>query len=193
MENLEKVAHRLDVAPHRPGTLCAVTSSPSELLYCDWSTDKVYHVDWSTAPLRLLQEVIPIRHDGKECVHEMCCPSLDLLVVTRNKEGVFAYTLRGGELNWRVSGKLPGMELEIYASGITADEQGHLFVCDIRNRCVHMLSVRDGAHLRVVVREGEVGLVYPYPVAWHSESASLVVAHYKKDAVLYLSTFSCQD
>ena len=85
------------------------------------------------------------------------CTSGDLLVITSHNDGVFAYTLDGGELKWRVSGQLPGMQHEIWTYGVAADDQGHLFVCDIRKECVHVLSARDGGHLGVVVRVGGGG------------------------------------
>ena len=113
-------------------------------------------------------------------------------MISRERDGVFTYTLDGGELKWSVSGKLPGMQWEIMASRVTADEREHLFVCDGMNKCVHVLSARDGTHLGVVVWEVEEGLGTPHNVAWHSESASLIVVHWK-DAVYHLSVFSGQD
>ena len=115
------------------------------------------------------------------------------LIISRGFEGVFAHTLNGGELKWRVSGKPPGIECDMDARGVVADEQGHLFVCDYNNRCVHLLSATDGVHLGVVVRKGEKGLGKPKEVAWHEESASLVVAHYKDAGCFILSVFSRHD
>ena len=124
---------------------CAVESSPSRLLCYNNETSHVFQLDCSTAPARLLQK-IPIEYDGKKPV-SFTCASCDFLLVTRGYEGVFAYALGGGECKWRVSGNLPGMDWEMTAAGVTADDQGHLFVCDINNKCVHMLSVQDGAYL----------------------------------------------
>ena len=155
--------------------MCVVTSSPSQLLYHDYNTEKIRLGDCSTAP-RTMQVEIPILYDGNYNVIDMCT-SHDLMVVNRYKYGVFAYTLDGGELKWRVSGKLPGMEHEIHAYGITADEQGHLFVTDWENECIHALSVRDGTHLGVVVRKGQEGVGEPHEIIWHNESASLIFTH----------------
>ena len=74
-------------------------------------------------------------YDGNERVLDMCT-SRGMLVVTRGREGVFCYTLDGGELKWRVSGRLRRVEHEIAAGVVTADEQDHLFVCDFNNKCV---------------------------------------------------------
>ena len=149
--NVEQVLHLLDVTPNEPRAMCTVTSSPSQLLYRD-HTYKVHQIDCSTVPPRVLREEIPFECDGQVDVYDVC-KSGDFLLVTRSHEGVFVYTLRGGECKWRVSGKLPGMRCKIDALGVTADERGHLFVSDCRNECVHIMSERDGAHLGVVVRE----------------------------------------
>ena len=123
------------------------------------------------------------------------CTSCDMLVVSRG-DGVFGYTLNGGELKWRVSGKLPGMQHEIDARGVTADEQGHLFVCDENSHCFHALSARDGIHQGVVVRKGQEGVGEPFKVTWHQDSESLVVAHVTKSkgdiSIWHLSVFSRQ-
>ena len=103
---------------------------------------------------------------------------------------MFTHTLDGEELKWRVSGKLPGMKREIGARGVRADDQGHLFVRDRENRCVHALCARDATHLGVVVREGQEGVGVPWNVTWHQDSKSLVGANVK-DKVYHLAVFSC--
>ena len=208
VDDLEEVVHRLDVSPHEPSHMCAVTSSPSQLLYCKRS--KVHRVDCSTVPPTRREIDLPIVHDRRIVVRDMCT-SHDLMVVARGfdrvltflkgdggiSEGVFTYSLPGGELKWKVSGKLPGMQREINARGVTADEQGHLFVCGVNNRCVHLLSARDGTHLGVVVRKGQEVVGKPTDVTWHQESKSLVMAHVTKSkgniSIWHLSIFSCQE
>ena len=191
VENLQQVVHRLDLTPRLPDGLCAVTSSPSQLLYYDSHAGRVCQVDCSTAPCRFMQKEIPIEYDGQERVWSMCT-SGDLLVVTRYQKGVFAFSLRGGQCKWRVSGKLPGMQQEMNAVRVAADEQGHLFINDGNNKCVHVLSARNGAHLGLMVRKGELGIGTPKEVTWHRQSASLVVAH-EKNGVYHLSVFFRQD
>ena len=170
-----------------------ISQAPSQLLYQNKQAKpyRVRRADCSATP-PTLHEVTSVMHARREYVWRMCIPSRDLLVVTRYKEGVFCYTLKGGELKWRVSGKLPQMEWDIDARGVAADDQGHLFVCDESNRCVHLLSATDGTHLGVVVRALVEGVGKPREVAWHGESASLVVAHEKDADCYFLSVFSCQ-
>ena len=185
---MHDVVHSLDVESHGPEVLCAVTSSPSQLLYNNMLNEpiKVHQVDCRSASPALLQENMTIADTGKRCVSHMHA-SHELLVITRWDEGVFAYILGGG-LKWKVSGKPPGMKYVMDASGIAADEQGHLFICDESNRCVHMLSARDGSHLGLVVRKGQEGIGNPRSVAWHQISVSLVVFH-EKGGVYHLSIF----
>ena len=185
LKNLEQVVLSLDVYPHHLDALCAVTSSPSQLFYCDHNTHTIHQVDCSTTPPTLLGKKSSVDYDGLRAVFHMCT-SGDFLVTSRCDEGVFGYPLRGvGELNWTVSGKPPGMDWEMVASEVAADEQGHLFVSDYSNSCLHLLSVRDGEYLGVL-KSDELDVGKPKEVAWHSESASLVVAH-AEDRVLYLS------
>ena len=172
----------LDVTPHYPDYMCAVTSSPSQLLYWYKDSGKIHLVDCSTTPPTLQGEK-PIVYGGKEDLSDMCT-SRDLLVVARGVDGVFAYTLDvtpytlyGGKLKWEVSGELPGMHWDMSAEGVTADDNGHLFVCDEYNRCVHLLSAQDGAHLGAVVREWREVLVRPQKVIYHRKSASVIFAH----------------
>ena len=120
------------------------------------------------------------------------CTSDNLLAISHQRD-VAAYTLIGGGLKWKVSGKLPGKEHQIYPSGLAADDQGLLFVCDVKNKCVYMLYARDGAYLGVVVRKGEQGLNIPSDIAWHKESASLVIANYVKGECFSLRIFARQD
>ena len=187
VDDLKQVVHRLDVGPHWPSGICAVTSSPSQLLYCDDNTVKIHRVDYSTTP-PTPQEEIPIVDDGRKYASDMCTLG-DLLVVARGNDGVFAYTLDGGELKWKVSGELPGMLCEIKAGRVAAGEQGNLFMYDIMNKCVHVLSAQDGTHRGMVVREGQEDVGEPFNVTWHQESASLIVVHWK-DKVFHLSVFS---
>ena len=194
VDNLKQFVHRLEVRTCesdvlKPRAMCAVTSSPSQLLYYDWNTDKMHRVDCSTTP-PTPRGKIPFVHDGLMHVNDMCT-SDDLLVVAMMWKDVLTYTLDGGELKWKVSGKLPEMEHTTDDCRVTADDQGHLFLCDKKNSCVHALSVRDGKHLGVVVRKGQDGVGKPCNVTWHQESAFLIVAH-ERDGVYHLSVFSRQ-
>ena len=201
VENLDRVLYTLSVDPDEPHVLCSEMvmtssafriSSPLELLYhnVQEKPHTVRRVNCGTKP-PTLQWHINIVHDGQGKVSCMCI-SRDLLVITRGREGVFCCTRIDGNMMWKVSGKVPEMEWEIDACGVTADEQGHLFVCDKENSCVHELFAGDGKHLGVVVREGQEGVGKFYNAALHQDSASLVVVHGNEPdaACCSLSVFS---
>ena len=60
--------------------------------------------------------------------------------------------------------------------GITADEDGHLFICDRHNACIQMFSSR-GEHLEVVMGKGQGLLGIPMKIRHSREMSSLVVGH----------------
>ena len=201
MENLDRVLYTFSVDPDQPHVLCLVmvttsiafhTSSPLHFLYhnVQKKPHTVQRVNCGTKPPTLWFEInIAYDDQGKaSCI----CISRDLLVITRGREGVFCYTLVKGNMMWKVSGKLPEVEWDIDARGVTADDHGHLFVCDKENSCVHELFAGDGKHLGVVMREGQEGVGKLYNTAFHQGSASMVVAHgYEPNAACCsLSVFS---
>ena len=186
VENLDRVLYTFSVDPDEPHVLCSEmvttsfafgTSSPIEFLYhnVQKKPHTVRRVNCGTRPPTLRCWETNIAHETQgeaSCI----CISRDLLVITRGREGVFCYT-REGNMVWKVSGKLPAMEYEIDAPGVTADDQGHLYVCDKENSCVHELFAGDGKHLGVVVRQRQEGVGKLYNAAFHQGSASMVVAH----------------
>ena len=188
MENLDRVLHTLSVDPDGPADMCTMTSSPSQLLYQNTHAMlyRVRRVDCSTTPPTLKEEA-PIVHDYIEYNWSMCT-SGDLLVIARYCEGVFAYTQRSGQLKWKVAGELPGIRL-VGILGVTADEQGHLYVCSEVCTGVLMLSALDGSYLGMVLSEGVGSITTPYRIAWHRESASLILDH-QSDGDRHLSVFS---
>ena len=82
-----------------------------------------------------------------------------LLIVTggaHTSGGVYAFNTETDELAWTVKGELEGTEEEMGAYGVTTDGRGHLFVCaPWDNECIQMFSVRDGARMGAVMRQGE--------------------------------------
>ena len=120
------------------------------------------------------------------------CTSGDLLVIARYCEGVFAYTQRSGQLKWKVLGELPEIRL-VGVLGVTADDQGHLYVCSEVCTGVLMLSARDGSYLGMVLSNGAESIERPFRIAWHRESASLILNHREAGVDQHLSVFSCQN
>ena len=104
----------------------------------------------------------------------------DELIIGISPADIHCYSTATKSLKWRVSGSLPGMQKSLHAAGLTSDGHGHLFVSDgwYGNRCIQMFSVSDGQYLGCLIKQGEQGLECPNRICWHSESHSLVVAHY---------------
>ena len=67
----------------------------------------------------------------------------------------------------------------VKAQGLTADENGRLFICDDNNKCVQMFNVADGRYLGTLIENGKQGLGDPVRIVWCSRMSSLVVIHFK--------------
>ena len=122
----------------------------------------------------------------------MCCvrhEEKQLLITTHNIGGVHAYFAGTDDLKWCVGGYQPGMDRYIDAVGITANEQGQLFVCDKANGCVQVLST-EGTFLATVLRNGEQRLGIPNRIRWCQKTKSLVITS-KKQGLFSISVFEC--
>ena len=165
------------VAPHNPEALYAVT--PSTLLYTD-SSKSPRDIHWLD-----LSELQPKPAAGKRVIHtkqhkiyDMCCTQdgdEQLLVVTARHDGLFAYNTITGKLEWKVDGKLPGMEKDIDCIGVTMDKNGHLFVCDYSNgnKCIHLFRASDGQYLGCLIKD-EKELGAPALIHWCENTSSLI-------------------
>ena len=184
--DLAQILYAHSVAPHKPGRLCTVGSS--FLLYEDQSKmpRNIHWLDCNEAKPKLLKErsftippsylydIIAVRIGPDEMIIGIGCDS-----------GIHCYSTTTKSLKWEVAGQmpgiLPGIPLgTIYATGVTTDGCGHLFVSDYGwdgNNCIHMFSVSDGQYLGCLIKEGEQGVGYPRKISWHSASHSLAVAH----------------
>ena len=100
-----------------------------------------------------------------------------LLVVAADIEGLFAFNIATGNLEWKVDEKVPGMEQTIDANGVTQVGRGHLFVADRNNGCVQMFSLSDGQYPGPL-KKGLETISDPGSVHWSPETSSLVVACY---------------
>ena len=80
-----------------------------------------------------------------------------ILVTSESLMGIKAYDVSSGTVEWEKN--IPGMT----KSAMVSDGNGHLFVGDKDNKCIHVLSLSDGQHLgRLhVIEEGEQGLGFP--------------------------------
>ena len=113
----------------------------------------------------------------------MCCSKngdKQYLNTTYSSSGVYAYDVSEDKFEWK--GEPNGTEKKMNAFGVTTDERGNLFVCDMNNECIHMFST-GGVYLgELSVSDSEEGSIgVPRCIRWCNETSSLVVAHKKDD------------
>ena len=110
--------------------------------------------------------------EQRHSVWDMCCVQhgqKQLLVIVDGT--VSAYDLEWGELEW-VHGE--GM----FAQAVTADTNGHLFVCDTASKSVRLFSAA-GVVMGTVISSSPRGIGTPVKIDWSEELSSLIVVHTK--------------
>ena len=177
------------VDPDSPGSLA--TSLPGVLVYndCREENQLVKWLDCSSFPPKKTCVLTNIG-TSNYIVQDMCCVTHEekqLLITTHNIGGVHAYFAGTDDLKWCVGGCQPGMDRYIDAVGITANEQGQLFVCDKANGCVQVLST-EGTFLATVLRNGEQRLGIPHRIRWCRKTKSLIITN-KKQGLFSISVF----
>ena len=175
--DLRTVVFSHTVAPHQPGTLTRCSASESILLYVDDSRGDVWCLDCSSATPESGSNVIITQQE--EGIPHMCCLAdgdKHLLITTHVTSVIHAYNTKTDELEWRLKGKLEGMARNSGYEGITADGDGHLFICDRHNASIQMFS-SSGEHLEVVMGERQKLLGIPMKIRHSREMSSLVVVH----------------
>ena len=181
VNSLRTAVRSHSVAPDYPFRLYTSTTSPGIMLYtiCKPNKQVVKWLDCSSDPPTLKNTRTNIPLVGNQFIEDMClvaCRKTDLLVTTQNFGGVYAYVAGTDNLRWYFGGYHRGIDKWINAVGITSNGRGHLFVSDIGNNCIQMLST-DGTFLGSVLRGGKSGLGNPQRIRWCSRSNSLVIAH----------------
>ena len=69
------------------------------------------------------------------------------------------------------------MSEPVFATGITTDGNGRLFVADSSNNCIHLFSV-NGEYLGCALTADDYNFgELKKHVRWHNKTSSLVVAH----------------
>ena len=82
-------------------------------------------------------------------------------------------------LLWSFSGAPTGMGLDINPTSITVDqEEQKLYVCDLANRCIQIIST-DGVYLGSLVKSGKYGLGRLKLLRWCTDTDSLLIVHRK--------------
>ena len=194
--DLSRVLATYSVAPQRPSKLCA--ANMSTLLFVTGSQYKEpYQVHWLDLTATQLKPAAGKRviHPQVKLLDDMCFVQYEgkkLLVIAANLEGVCAYNTVLDKLEWKVHGKLPGMEITMAACGVNMDGYGHLFVTDLSygNGCIQMFSVSGGQYLGCLMKDMKV-LGEPIRVQWYEKTSSLLTMYYLKKKV-YLKMINVQ-
>ena len=179
VNDFNKILHSYPVAPHTPTILETITSST--LIYLDVSKKliEVHCLDLNESKPKPAARKTIIQTQLYQ-VRDMCviyAVDKQLLVVAADIEGLFAFNIATGNLEWKVDEEVPGMEQTIDANGVTQVGRGHLFVADRNNGCVQMFSLSDGQYLGPL-KKGLETISDPSSVHWSPETSSLVVACY---------------
>ena len=182
-QKMEGCVHSLQLAPFKPVRMCC--ANPSVILFQDWSTEG-QDVKWldvtniEEEPKRTCEKTIHTGKMPKDQAFFIYCVSNNnknlLILVTRSKE-LCAFNIDEDKIEWEVKDKLLSSDQQFGAMGLTADENGHIFVCDPYSRCVQMFSA-DGEYLGMVLKEGAHGMgTLTGLIQWFETTSSLVVTH----------------
>ena len=146
---LETILCQQEIAWGSPGRLFQV--HPSTLLCVNKHRRRMHWIDCSTREHKVLS-VTRISHVD---IQDMCIVEQDnqkLLVTSNSFAGLNAYDVTSGIVSWTVIGRPPGMAEELCSVGVTTDKQGHVFVCDSRNKCIHIFST-SGNYIRNILKD----------------------------------------
>ena len=175
------------VAPHQPGVLCS--ASPTTLLYEDQSKTprEVRWLDCSFSRPKPAHGT-NITYTQQNNIWDMCLLQLfdkELLVTSRGSRGIKVYNVDTDEIAWTIKYGSLYSDLRMNPFGITADERGNLFVCDLNQSCVQIFSVLEQKYVGRLPNDTKI-LGQPVMIRWCYDTKSLLVVH-KKLTQYYLS------
>ena len=113
-------------------------------------------------------------------VRDMCCMTQEgkqLLVIADSQDSVSAYSLITGVVEWQIQGLIGNLKEKMVPSATAADEQGHLYVCDSRNKCIHCIDTTSGKYLETLLQYEEDKM--PLRIRWCKIRSSLIVTSLK--------------
>ena len=173
--NLSHVISCKTVDPHAPIFLQAV--SPFTMMYVDGSTNPCTAHWLDCTAVKFKYASIPFVTEDwiTDVIHGLDDECREFLLSTHGKGGIYAYSKATGQVKWHVKGIQSGMEKDLDAGNITADDQGNAFVCDLSNKCIQVFSVSDGRFLGCLFKEGEQGLGVPLRICFWGDKSTLLV------------------
>ena len=181
LEDLSEVLD-LPAGNDRPGLLFPI--SPTTLLFVDYQHNplKLKWMDCSADPPQIIG--VSSLHESwvwDICVIEDGNESKTQLVVGNYGRGphykIQAVNLQSGRKEWSVEETNAKRKDKFKPAAVTADNDGHVFVCDRGNACIQIFSVKDGRYLGPLLKKGEQGLGIPKLIRWNKDTKTLVVLH----------------
>ena len=181
-DDLDEVIYSYSVAPDKPGDIIEVF--PGGVLYVD-QFKKPCEIKWldcyAACPKpNTSQNTI---HTNSEKAQNLCYVkdgNKKLLFFVGVKRELNAFDIESDKLEWCVKGRLPENSEVFVPFSITADGNGHIFVCDLGNRCIQMFSA-SGKYMRALMKEGDQDIGMPTIVYWNKTKSCLMVLHIHSD------------
>ena len=114
----------------------------------------------------------------------------ELLVFATFEGKMMAVDIRSGMFQWQASEYIPNKQYPLRAWSVTADDNGHLFVQDWNNDCIHLYSY-DGKFVKTLLEEEAYDMEITRRIRWCEKSSSLIVVHSENERQqYYISIFS---
>ena len=179
------------VAPSKPGAMCRANSDV--LIFGELHEVKLVRwLDCSKLPIKAY-ELMPKTDLQMLWCHDICFvdDGDKHLIVTIDRSGqIHTYNSATGRLEWVVESKgygfgrfftdqhisstSIGMENGMAPLAVTADDRGHLFICDGRNSCVQVFTTH-GVYLGAILKRNE--FCEQMKARWSTATSSLVICH----------------
>ena len=118
-------------------------------------------------PLYYLSDLLFVEHNNKSLLVAVSCSDIK------------AFEVKSGILVWEIDVQCLGIERPITASAAIADDQGHLFISDFFNVCIHIMLIDDGSRVGGLKRCS----VFPAQMTWCKRRSSLIVSDPKNISI----------
>ena len=139
------------------------TSSPS--LVNGKNTTSLHQLSDKLSEHDKMWDMTLVRHKKRE-----------LLVIATFEGKMMAVDIHSDRCQWQASEYIPNERYPLRAMGVTADGNGHLFVRDWNNECIHLYSF-DGKFVKKLLEEGRHDLETIRRIRWCENNSSLIVVH----------------
>ena len=124
-----------------------------------------------------------------DSIIDMCCIRGGQSLLFLTKDGFVSCNTKTGKQEWSVSLNQSDLKEQMSISAVTTDGQGHIFVCDINNECVHVFSDNNGEHLGILLKKEDGDIGVPHKIGWNDMFNLLVVIHKQDDLRFMVSIY----